>query len=99
MDPALATAGRAADGLINADPVLGSVCVLLAIALAGLLIWHFIYTGRLHKEKSELEKSSKEELVEQERGFRKEALALTAEVTKGLETMRQTVALLSARGP
>lgn len=98
MEPGLQTAQKAAEGILQSDPVLGGICILLAISLVGLLIWHFRDTGRLHKEKSELETRLSKELVEQERGFRREALALTAEVTKGLETMQQAMALLSARG-
>lgn len=97
MEPGLQTAQRAAEGILQSDPVLGGICILLALALVGLLLWHFRETGRLHKDNSSLQERLNDELVEQERGFRKELMSTTSEVTKGLETMKQAMALLSAR--
>jgi len=87
LETGVNTAVKAAEGIIAADPILGGICVILAVALLALLIWHFRETGRLNRE-----------ALESERQHGKDALSSQASVTKALETVQHAIAIISAKG-
>lgn len=87
MEPGINTATRAADSLISADPVWGSLCVILGLALLGSVIWHVLETKRLNRE-----------LLESERQHGKDSLTMQAGVTTALSTIQQAMNILTAKG-
>lgn len=87
MEPGLTTLGQdAARGILQSDPVLGGICILLAIALVGLLLWHFRETGRLNTE-----------LVSQERSFRSEMMTVLATVNTSIASLQQAMSIITAK--
>ena len=87
MDPATSTAVKAAEGFIAADPVLGGLCVILALALLGVVVWSVREIGRLNKD-----------LLESERQHGKDALQMQSSVTTALSTVQQAIAIITAKG-
>lgn len=87
MEPGLTeTATNAARGILESDPVLGGICILLAVALVALLIFHFRETGRLNGE-----------LVSQERAFRDELMTVVATVNTSIASIQQAMNIITAR--
>lgn len=80
------TAVRAAEGIIQADPVLGGICVILALALLGLFVWHIMETKRLNRE-----------LLESERQHGKDALTMQSGVSTALATVQQAMNFMTAK--
>jgi len=81
------TAIKAADGFIAADPVLGGLCVILGLALLGVIFWHVKETGRLNRE-----------LLETERQHGRDALQMQSSVTTALSTIQQAMAIITSKG-
>lgn len=82
----VSTAVKAAEGIIQADPVLGGICVILALAFAGLFIWHIMETKRLNRE-----------MLESERQHGKDALLMQAGVSTALATVQQAMNFMTAK--
>ena len=87
METGVNTAIKAADGFIAADPVLGGLCVILGLALLGVVLWHVKETGRLNRE-----------LLETERQHGKDALQMQSSVTTALATVQQAMQIITAKG-
>ncbi len=87
MEQGVNTAVKAADGIIAADPILGSIVVILGLALLGMAVWHVVETRRLNKE-----------LLDSERQHGKDSLTMQSSVATALETVRQALEFISKRG-
>jgi len=87
VETGINTALRAADGFIAADPVLGGLCVILGLALLGVVWWHVKETGRLNRE-----------LLATERQHGKDALQMQSSVTTALSTIQQAMAIITSKG-
>jgi hypothetical protein len=87
VETGIATAQKAAEGIIAHDPILGGVAIILAIALLGAILWHVRETGRLNKE-----------LLETERQHGKDALQMQSSVTTALSTIQQAISIITAKG-
>lgn len=87
METGVNTAIKAADGFIAADPVLGGLCVILGLALLGVIFWHVKETGRLNRE-----------LLETERQHGRDALQMQSSVTTALSTIQQAMAIITSKG-
>lgn len=87
MEQGVNTAVKVADGFIEANPVLGGLCVILGLALLGVVFWHVRETGRLNKE-----------LLDTERQHGKDALQMQSSVTTALSTVQQAIAIITAKG-
>lgn len=87
MEQGVNTAVKAADQLIAADPIFGPLCVILGLALLGVVVWHVLETRRLNKE-----------LLDSERQHGKDALTMQAGVTTALSTVQQAMNIITAKG-
>lgn len=87
METGVNTAVKAAEGIIASDPILGGLCIILGLALVGLLFWHFKETGRLNQE-----------LLETERRHGKDALQMQSSVSTALGTIQQAMQIITAKG-
>lgn len=86
MEQGVNTAVKAADAIIAADPLLGSICVILALALFGAIVWHVLETRRLNKE-----------LLASERQHGKDSLTMQAGVQTALATVQQALNFVTAK--
>lgn len=87
METSVNTAVKVGEGFIAADPILGGLCVILALVILGVVLWHVKETGRLNKE-----------LLETERQHGKDALQMQSSVTTALSTIQQAMAIITAKG-
>lgn len=87
METGVSTAVKVGEGFIAADPILGGLCVILALALLGVVLWHVKETGRLNRE-----------LLATERQHGKDALQMQSSVTTALSTVQQAIAIISVKG-